>query len=428
MSAITGRDTSGEPIRSPLPHSADVAMVGAGQLARMTLQAAVDLDIRLEVLASGPDDPAVRAGAAWRIGRADDLGDLGELAAAARVLTLDHEGVPPAHLERLAAAGHTVRPGAAAARLASDKLHARRQMKAAGFPVPRFAEARSLADVTAFAGETGWPVVLKARAGGYDGRGVHVVRDPREAADVMGGEGGWLVEEHVLIDREISVLVARRPGGEVAVYPIAETLQQEGICRELVMPAAIPDELATRARDLAASLVSGADVCGVAAVEMFITATGDLMICELAVRPHNSGHATIEGCETSQFHNHLRGILDWPLGSTGLRAPAVALVNVLGSGDNRSSERLPDALAVPGASVHLYGKHEDPGRKIGHVTATGRTREQALDRARTAAAVLSGDAPASAAFALIGGGPEDVQPVLIWEIGVSAFNHDEDER
>lgn len=426
MSAITGRDTTGEPIPSPKPHAAEVAMVGAGQLARMTFQAAIDLDVRVEVLATSPDDPAVRAGAAWRLGSPEDFATLDDLAADAQVLTLDHEGVPPELLERLIAGGRVVRPGPVAARLAADKLHARTEMSAAGFPVPRFAEAATLGDVVQFAEDAGWPVILKARGGGYDGRGVHVVHDAREAADVMGGESGWLVEEQVAIDREISVLVARRPSGEIAVYPVAETRQDDGICRELVMPAQIPDELARRAQDLASALVSGSDVCGIAAVEMFVTPVGQLVICEMAVRPHNSGHATIEGCETSQFHNHLRGILDWPLGSTDLRAPAVAMVNVLGSGDNRTAERLPDALAIAGASVHLYGKDEQPGRKIGHVTATGSTGEQAMERARTAAAVLSGDLPGSAAFSHIGGEAPDPPRFLVWEIGASALEGEEE--
>jgi len=365
-------------------------MVGAGQLARMTLQAAVDLDVRLEVLAESPNDSAVRAGARHRIGQPDDLAALRDLAGSSDVLTLDHEHVPTELLETLAAEGCAIRPGARAVLLASDKVHARREMQAEGFPVPIWAEATSADDVAAMAERTGWPVVLKARGGGYDGKGVHMVESRDAAEAIMEGGEGWLIEECVAIDVEIAVLVARRPSGEVAVYPVIETRQVDGICHELVMPADIPETTESRARELAVELISWADVAGIAAVEMFLTEAGELLIGEIAVRPHNSGHATIEGSVTSQFENHLRGVLDWPLGSVEPTAPSVAMVNLLGVADCSTSTRLPRALAVPGASVHLYGKEERPGRKIGHVTATGPTREQALETARRAAGELTG--------------------------------------
>lgn len=371
-------------------HTASVAMIGAGQLARMTFQAAVDLDIRFEVLAEHPGQPAARAGAPWREGGPTDAEAIHALAAGADVVTLDHELVPLRLLEQLADAGATVRPGTAALRMAADKLHARSVMAEIGFPVPRFRGIESIADLVDFTDEVGWPIVLKSRNGGYDGRGVAIVADMKAAEGLLDGGGTWIAEEHVDIARELSVIVARRPNGEFVTYPVAETFQSEGICRELVMPADIPGELAERARGLATSLVSGIDATGVVAVEMFVTGDGELIVCELAVRPHNSGHATIEGCVTSQFQNHLRGILDWPLGSAELRAPAVAMVNVLGVADGGTPTRIADALAVEGTSLHLYGKTELPGRKIGHVTATGQTREDALERARSAAEALGG--------------------------------------
>jgi len=373
-----------------VPYAARVGMAGAGQLARMTFQAAADLDVRVQVLAGTDDDAAVRAGASYRLGPPDDLAALRTIARSADVLTLDHEHVPIRVLEQLVADGYVVRPGPRAVRLAADKLHARRDLQGAGFPVPRFAEVHDVAGVTALAERTGWPVVVKARGGGYDGRGVHVVHDAAAAASVLADGGSWLAEEHVDLDREVAVLLARRPGGETAVYPLVETTQVDGICRELTLPAGLEPQLALAARELGVAIAEHAGVCGVAAIELFVTTSGRLVVGELAVRPHNSGHATIEACRTSQFHNHLRGILDWPLGDPGLRVPAAAMVNVLGAGDGRTASRLPRALAVPGAAVHLYGKAERPGRKLGHVTATGPDPHAALQIARSAAAELEG--------------------------------------
>ena len=373
-----------------VPYAARVGMAGAGQLARMTFQAAADLDVRMQVLAGTADDAAVRAGASYRLGPPDDLAALRTIARSADVLTLDHEHVPIRVLEQLVADGYVVRPGPRAVRLAADKLHARRDLQGAGFPVPRFAEVHDVAGVTALAERTGWPVVVKTRGGGYDGRGVHVVHDAAAAAAVLAAGGTWLAEEHVDLHREVAVLLARRPGGETAVYPLAETTQVDGICRELTLPAGLPPQLELAARELGVAVAEHAGVCGVVAIELFVTTSGGLVVGELAVRPHNSGHATIEACRTSQFHNHLRGILDWPLGDPGLRVPAAAMVNVLGAADGRTAGRLPRALAVPGAAVHLYGKAERPGRKLGHVTATGRDPQEALRIARAAAAELQG--------------------------------------
>ena len=371
-------------------HSAKVAMIGAGQLARMTYQAAIDLDIDIEVLAAHGGQPAARAGAPWVEGEASDVAAALRLATAADVVTFDHELVPSETLEALLAGGATVRPGPVALRMACDKLHAKRELEALGFPVPKFAEVNSASDAERFAESVGWPIVLKASSGGYDGRGVSLAHNAAEVERVIAAPGQWFAEEYVRIAMEVSVLVARTPSGHCAVYPVAETRQRDGICRELVMPADIPADLAAEVCDLAVSLVNGIDACGITAVELFIASEAEPLICEIAVRPHNSGHATIEACETSQFQNHLRGVLDWPLGSTEMRAPAAAMVNVLGAADGLTPSRLPAALAVKGASVHLYGKTELPGRKIGHVTATGSNPTEALARARAAAAALGG--------------------------------------
>ncbi|HKE99516.1 MAG TPA: 5-(carboxyamino)imidazole ribonucleotide synthase [Actinomycetes bacterium] len=373
-------------------------MVGAGQLARMTYQAAVDLGIELEVLAAGRHDPAAQVAAGVALGAPTDARALTALADRCDVLTFDHELVDLELLGRLEAAGHVLRPSPAALLAAVDKRHQRARLAAAGLPVPAARPAGDAAEVAAFAGEHGWPVVLKAARGGYDGRGVWVVDGPAPAAARVAAAGGrgvpLLVEAFVPIEREVAVLVARRPGGQAVVWDVVETVQQEGICRELLAPARVPGPLAARARSLGTRIAELLGVVGLLAVELFV-AGDELLVNELAMRPHNSGHHTIEGAVTSQFGNHLRAVLDLPLGSTAASAPAAATVNVLGGPDGADPrDRLRQALAVDGVRVHLYGKAPRPGRKLGHVTALGGELDEALARARAAAAALV--APATA--------------------------------
>ncbi|MHB1487089.1 MAG: 5-(carboxyamino)imidazole ribonucleotide synthase [Acidimicrobiales bacterium] len=386
----------GVPLRGVEP-SARVVMIGAGQLARMTHQAAIDYGIALHVLAVTADEPAVTAGAAHTLAHPDCYPDLAAAAAYGQVVTFDHELVPAAHLRRLEEAGFQLRPRPGALAVAQDKLYARRSLTSLGHlsvPVPAFAPAATIADVTAFAGEYGWPVVLKARGGGYDGRGVHVLCSPGDAGLLLpdtpsGREPAWVLEEHLELTAEFSILVARRPSGHLVSYPPVGTRQEAGMCRELTMPARLPVGVAGDATRLAESIVAGLDATGICAVEFFWTADGRLLLNELALRPHNSGHATIEACATSQFHQHLRAVLDWPLGPTTLRSPA-ATVNLIGGPHGVDlAARLPFALDVPGAHVHLYAKTSRPGRKLGHVTALGASTEDALETARAAATLLT---------------------------------------
>ena len=238
--------------------------------------------------------------------------------------------------------------------------------------------------------------MLKAPRGGYDGRGVWVL----EAADLaqpvvpylVTEVGPLLAEQWVAIEREIAVLVARRPSGQLVTYPVVETVQRDGICHLLRVPAPISDELASEARRLAAAVAEAIGVVGIMALELFVSA-GKLVVNEIAVRPHNSGHFSIEGAATSQFEQHLRAVLDWPLGETALTAPAVVTVNLLGRGDGPDPrERLPAALAIPSVHVHLYDKTARPGRKLGHVTTLGSNHAECEERARQAAAILTGAA------------------------------------
>lgn len=379
-STVSDRDTAAR-----RHASATVGMVGAGQLARMAHQAAVSLGIHMLVLAASGDDPAVIAGAPARIGSPDDAGALAAFAAEVDVVTFDHEIVPTEHLEALVAAGHRVRPGPQALRMAQDKAHARRVFESAGLPGPAWRQVESVDDVIDFAAAHAWPVVLKAERGGYDGRGVVVADDVAAAAEVLAGGGVWIAEAHVPIARELAVVVARRPGGERVVYPVVETHQRRGMCHEAEMPADVPAGVAAAAVDLAVAVVEAIDGVGVIAVEMFLDTSGRLLINEVALRPHNSGHATIEGSVTSQFENHLRAVLDWPLGDTAMTGPVAAMVNVVGESDGAPLAPLAGALALPGARVHLYGKAARPDRKLGHVTVVGDDRTAVLDAARRAA-------------------------------------------
>jgi 5-(carboxyamino)imidazole ribonucleotide synthase len=370
--------------------SAHVGMVGAGQLARMTQRAAIDLGVRLTVLALRDDEPAVSAGAAFRLGAPDDAAALNDLAARVDVVTLDHELVDATALATIAARGVPVRPSPQALRVAQDKLVARETFVRLGLPGPVHCIATDEVAVTELAATHGWPLIAKARTGGYDGRGVVVVADRDALGAVLARGGDWIIEQRIDIAVEVAVLIARRPGGEHVVYPVVETVQRDGICHELVMPARISAEVAARAVAVALTLAQGIDAVGIIAVELFIDRDGGIGVNEIALRPHNSGHASIEGCATSQFTNHLRAVLDWPLGPTDLQAPWAVTVNVLGVDDADVAARVPLALTVTGARIHLYGKSSRPGRKIGHVTVLGDDADAALEAARAAAAILTG--------------------------------------
>ena len=378
----------GGPIRKG---SGRVGMVGAGQLARMTQQAAVALGVELTVLAESADDPAVLAGARFRQGSPANIEDLRQLASLVDVVTFDHEQVDPELLKELEAEGVKLAPGAAAKLHAQDKLHARRALASHGFLIPGFAEASTIGEFDQFAAEQGWPVVAKAPRGGYDGRGVWMLEDRGQAEELLDSASGpFLLEAMLDIEMEIAVMVARSAVGELAVYPVVETVQREAMCREVKAPAAIDKGLAEEAAGIATEIAGRIGLVGVMAVELFIT-PGGLLVNELALRPHNSGHYSIEGCVTSQFEQHLRAVLDLPLGETSLTAPSVVTVNVVGGDSEDGPEsRLADALAVPGAHVHLYAKQTRPGRKLGHVTVCGQDADATAKAARSAASALEG--------------------------------------
>jgi phosphoribosylaminoimidazole carboxylase PurK protein len=381
--------------------AASVGIAGAGQLARMACEAASGLGLRTVVLAAHPDDAATEVASEVLVGLPTVEKDLRLLADRSDVVTFDHEHVDLSLLQLLAGEGVVVRPGAGTLALAVDKSRMRNRLQEAGVPVPAHADlpqaqASGVDDVVTaveeFAGQHGWPLVLKAARGGYDGKGVWPVGDRPEAEAVCrrAAEAGLelLVEEQVAIDTELAVLVARRPGGETVSWDPVETVQEDGICREVLVPGALSGELAAQAGALARRVAEIAGSTGVLAVELF-WAGGRLMVNEVAARPHNSGHWTIEGSTTSQFENHLRAVLDLPLGSTERTAPHAACVNVLGGADGRDpAQLLGAALTEEGAHVHLYGKAARPGRKLGHVTVLGADATETRNRAWRAARAL----------------------------------------
>jgi 5-(carboxyamino)imidazole ribonucleotide synthase len=371
-----------------------IGILGAGQLARMDEQAAIALDLDLTVLAGDVSDAAVLAGAQAVVGDHRDLEVLRAFAAGVDVVTFEFEGLDPAHLRALEAEGVRLVPPAAAKLLAQDKLHQRRELGAAGFPVPPFAAAQTRGEVEAFAATHGWPVVLKAPRGGYDGRGVVIAADAAQAQAFLDElSGPALLEPALQIVREIAVQVARTSRGESVAYPVVETVQREAMLRELVCPADVTAAQAQEATALALAIAERIGATGLLALELFVTADG-LLVNELAMRPHNSGHHTIEATVTSQFEQHLRAALDWPLGATDLVAPAAVTVNVIGPPDGSDPRsRLAEAIAVAGAHVHLYGKVARPGRKLGHVTALGTDAATARRTAWRAADILEGRRP-----------------------------------
>lgn len=377
-----------------------VAMIGGGQLARMTAAPAAALGVGLRVLASGPEDSAAQVCGDVVIGSHDDLEALRRVADGVSVVTFDHEHVPPDHLRALEASGVIVRPGSAALVHAQDKITMREAIDAAGLPAPRWCRVDTAADIDHAGHTLGWPLILKVSRGGYDGRGVWVVDDADAARDLVSqtplAEGAaWLAEERVNFRRELAAQVARSPHGQAVAYPVVRTVQVDGMCSEVVAPCPdLDDERALQAQAIALEVARTLDVTGMLAVEMFDTADG-VLINELAMRPHNCGHWSIDGAVTSQFENHLRAVLDLPLGDPRAVAPWSVMVNIVGPVDSEDLPPLQEAFAHilardPGIKVHLYGKAIRPHRKLGHVTVVGDDLEDLLARAHHAADYLMG--------------------------------------
>ncbi|MDF1479137.1 5-(carboxyamino)imidazole ribonucleotide synthase [Leifsonia sp. H3M29-4] len=365
--------------------SRTVAVLGGGQLARMMIPPAVELGIDLRVLSAQGGDSAALATTA--VGDHRDPQTVLEFAAGADAVTFDHEHVPQEVLHAMLAAGLAVRPGPDALLYAQDKLAMRARLSELGLPVPEWAAIASPADLDGFLAEHGGAAVVKTPRGGYDGKGVRLVHSADEVADWFAAGQTLLAEEVVEYRRELAQLVARRPSGDIVAWQVVETVQRDGVCVEVIAPA--PDSsgrLGEVAREVAATIARELGVTGVLAVELFETTDERILVNELAMRPHNSGHWTIEGAVTSQFEQHLRAVLDLPLGSTDARQPYAVMVNVLGGPDDPASRYAAALADQPDAKLHFYGKSARPGRKVGHVTAVGDDLDDVVFRARAAAA------------------------------------------
>ena len=382
--------------RNDLPAGTPVVgMIGGGQLARMTQETAVALGIQLRVLAEGPTVSAAQAVADAPVGDYKDAETVRRFAAEADVVTFDHEHVPTDLLHELEDAGIKVYPGPDALVHAQDKAVMRQRLDSFDAPAPAHQLVTSRDEIADFAKRIGgFPIILKTTRGGYDGKGVWVAGSAEDPVvdEAFAAKVPILAEEKVDFVRELSAIVARSPHGQAVAYPIVESVQENGICVEVTAPAPdlAPDKAAL-AQQTALRIAKELGVVGILAVEMFEARDGRLLVNELAMRPHNTGHWSIDGAVTSQFENHLRAVLDLPLGSPAARAPYTVMVNVLGGDVEDMHRGLLHCLARdPGLKVHFYGKSVKPGRKVGHVTAYGDDLDEVRERARHAAAYLTG--------------------------------------
>lgn len=375
------------PRQTSRPSARSIGVVGGGQLARMMLSPAIELGLDLSVLGTDPAESASAVAGSVHIGRHDEEQAVRSLAEQVEVLTFDHEHVPTSILEGIEADDlAAVRPGPGALVHAQDKLRMREHLTQLGHPCPQWWRVRDEEELAAALEEAGRRLVIKTPRGGYDGHGVRIIEQAAEAADWFEQHEELLAEQLVPFTRELSAQVARRPGGESAAYPVVRSVQRDGVCYEVVAPAPALDEAAQeRIQQLALRIAEDLDVSGMLAVELFETEDGEVLVNELAMRPHNTGHWSMDGAATGQFEQHLRAVADLPLGSTAPLAPAVVMVNLLGGDAEDLRPGLEAALAEDDEiAVHLYGKSVRPGRKVGHVTVRGEDVEELLRRAHRA--------------------------------------------
>ena len=370
-----------------------VGVIGGGQLARMMTPPAINLGLEIKVLAEAEGSSATLA--STMVGDYTQLEVVREFAKTVDVITFDHEHVPILVLEALESAGVNVQPPSKALAFAQNKLQMRKRLGELGLPMPAWAEIQTAEELQEFISLNGGVAILKTPIGGYDGKGVRVVRSAADANDWLQNlpdyGGSLLAEEKVDFVRELAQLSARRPSGDFQAWPLVETIQENGVCSVVMAPApSVDSETLAATAEIAKTVANALGVTGVLAVEMFQARDGRILINELAMRPHNSGHFSIEGSVTSQFEQHLRAVLDMPLGSTQPRADHSVMVNLLGVDDkNDFVQALDRALeSHPDAKIHTYGKSARAGRKMGHVTVVSDSAEHALAEARGAAAVL----------------------------------------
>lgn len=371
-----------------------VGIIGGGQLARMCAAPAAELALTLSVFAESDDAAAALVVPHAPVGDYRDAEQVREWARGCDVVTFDHEHVPAGVLAALEADGVALHPRPSALRFAQDKLAMRQRLSDLDVPCPAWAPVSTSDELSAFGEQHGWPLVLKTPTGGYDGKGVMLVRTPDDADAWFAQADGapLLAEEAVAFEREIAVMIARSPSGQVAVWPVVETVQVDGICTEVLAPAPeLSDDAAERITSAAITIARELDVTGVMAVELFDLGGGEFVVNELAMRPHNSGHWSMDGSVTGQFEQHLRAVLDLPLGDTRARAPWTVMGNVLGGEYEELYPTYKHLMARdPGLKIHLYGKGVRPGRKIGHVNVFGDDLVGLRARARHACDYLQG--------------------------------------
>jgi len=367
-----------------------IGVIGGGQLARMMIAPAVELGVDIRVLAESEGMSAQLAATA--VGDYRDLETVRAFASGVDVVTFDHEHVPQEVLRALVSDGVAVHPGPDALQYAQDKLDMRSRLAELGVPQPDWARVADAGELKAFLDDHGGRAVVKTPRGGYDGKGVRVVRAAEEAADwfaQIAQDDALLVEELVSFRRELAQQVARRPSGEIVAYPVVETVQRDGVCAEVFAPApGAGDRLTQVAEGIGRQIAEGIGVTGMLAVELFETDDERILVNELAMRPHNSGHWSQDGAVTGQFEQHLRAVADLPLGDPSPRAAWAAMINILGGpADGSFEDRFEAAMSEhPDAKIHTYGKAARPGRKVGHVNAAGDDLDDVVYTARAAAA------------------------------------------
>lgn len=378
-----------------LSKSPVIGIIGGGQLAQMLYQSAISLGLEAHLFASISDEAAPKYFRDTTRASSENWAppELYHFAQKCDAVTFDHELVSPNIVRELEKRGCLMLPSAATLELSANKANQRQQLSQYGYPLPPYQVCHTETELLSFGDRFGWPIVIKPATGGYDGRGIFIADDSTQISSLfteLNHQLPLIAEPFLKLDSEASVIVVRSTTGECMTYPVVKTVQIDGMCREVTSPAMLGDELEDEARKMAGKIAEQLDAIGVLAVELFVS-EGKLLVNELAPRPHNSGHITIEANITSQFENHLRAILGLPLGNTSLRVQAAAMVNVISSSSTQNlASKLPSALAVDGVSVHLYSKSSRKDRKVGHATATATTVESALEAARRAVDNLSG--------------------------------------
>lgn len=371
-----------------------IGVIGGGQLARMMAPEALNLGFELHVLAESAEVSAARCVPDAPVGDYKDLQTLRDFARGKDVVTFDHEHVPNEHLTTLINEGVNIQPRPQALIHAQDKLVMREAIEKLGLPNPQWAKVQSVDELISFGERIGWPIVLKTPRGGYDGKGVRILASVEEAKASRDwfDHGALLAEDKVNFTRELSALVARTPSGEVKAWPVVHTIQVDGVCDEVIAPAQdIDPQVAAAAAAAAVKIATEFSVTGVMAAELFETpgVGAGFVINELAMRPHNTGHWTMNGSVTSQFEQHLRAVLDLPLGETDALAVTV-MKNYLGGANQDLFSAYRQALAAaPEVKVHAYGKSVRPGRKIGHVNVVA-NNGQSVGELRQQAALVAG--------------------------------------